>query len=152
MSCSVLQCVAVCCSVLQRGAAWCSMLQYVAVCCSRDEDMPDIMGWLEKAEYLRLLCFVACDTQPLISVGRELGDALNIVAPRFKTSKTLALRAKHKLALRPSDGVLMRSFPPIVARCAPTHIHVGCENKDKSIKFNTEDFRTRASSSTQRTF
>ena len=32
--CSVLQCVAVCYSVVQRGAAWCSVVQYVAVCCS----------------------------------------------------------------------------------------------------------------------
>jgi len=32
--CSVLQCVAVCCSVLQRVAACCSVLQCVAVCCS----------------------------------------------------------------------------------------------------------------------
>ena len=33
--CSVLQCVAVCCSsVLQCAAVCCSMLQYVAVCCS----------------------------------------------------------------------------------------------------------------------
>ena len=32
--CSVLQCVAVCCSVLQCGAVWCSVLQCVAVCCS----------------------------------------------------------------------------------------------------------------------
>jgi len=30
--CSVLQCVAVCCSVLQSGAVWCSVLQCVAVC------------------------------------------------------------------------------------------------------------------------
>ena len=29
---SVLQCVAVCCSVLQRVAGYCSMLQCVAVC------------------------------------------------------------------------------------------------------------------------
>jgi len=29
-----LQCVAVCCSVLQRVAACCSVLQCVAVCCS----------------------------------------------------------------------------------------------------------------------
>ena len=28
----VLQCVAVCCSMLQRGAVWCSVLQCVAVC------------------------------------------------------------------------------------------------------------------------
>jgi len=34
--CSVLQCVAVCCSVVQRGAAWYSVVQCVAVavCCS----------------------------------------------------------------------------------------------------------------------
>jgi len=31
---SVLQCVAVCCSVVHCGAVWCSMLQCVAVCCS----------------------------------------------------------------------------------------------------------------------
>ena len=31
-SCSVLQCVAVCCSVLQFGAVWCSVAQCVAVC------------------------------------------------------------------------------------------------------------------------
>jgi len=32
--CSVLQCVAVCCSVLQCVAVCCSLLQCVAVCCS----------------------------------------------------------------------------------------------------------------------
>jgi len=32
--CSVLQCVAVCCSVLQCVAVRCSVLQCVAVCCS----------------------------------------------------------------------------------------------------------------------
>jgi len=32
--CSVLQCVAVCCSALQCAAARCSVLQCVAVCCS----------------------------------------------------------------------------------------------------------------------
>jgi len=32
--CSVLQCVAVWCSVLQCVAVWCSVLQCVAVCCS----------------------------------------------------------------------------------------------------------------------
>jgi len=32
---SVLQCVAVCCSVLQCVAVCCSVLQCVAVCCSR---------------------------------------------------------------------------------------------------------------------
>jgi len=32
--CSVLQCVAVCCSVLQCVAACCSVLQCVAACCS----------------------------------------------------------------------------------------------------------------------
>ena len=32
--CSMLQCVAVCCSVLQYVAVCCSVLQYVAVCCS----------------------------------------------------------------------------------------------------------------------
>ena len=31
--CSVLQCVAVCCSVLQCVAVYCSVLQCVAVCC-----------------------------------------------------------------------------------------------------------------------
>jgi len=30
---NLLQCFAVCCSVLQRVAVWC-MLQFVAVCCS----------------------------------------------------------------------------------------------------------------------
>jgi len=33
--CSVLQCVAVCCSVLQQVAVCCSVLQCVAVCCSK---------------------------------------------------------------------------------------------------------------------
>jgi len=32
--CSVLQCVALCCSVLQCGTMYCSVLQCVAVCCS----------------------------------------------------------------------------------------------------------------------
>ena len=32
--CSVLQCVAVCCSVLQSAAVHCSVSQCVAVCCS----------------------------------------------------------------------------------------------------------------------
>ena len=31
--CSVLQCAAVCCSVLQCAAVCCSILQYAAVCC-----------------------------------------------------------------------------------------------------------------------
>jgi len=34
MCCSVLQCVAMCCSVLQCIAVCCSVLQCVAVCCS----------------------------------------------------------------------------------------------------------------------
>ena len=32
--CSVLQCVAVCCSVLRCVAVWCSVVQCVAVCCN----------------------------------------------------------------------------------------------------------------------
>jgi len=32
--CDVLQCVAACCNVLQRVAVCCSVLQCVAVCCS----------------------------------------------------------------------------------------------------------------------
>jgi len=32
--CSVLQCIAVCCSVLQCVAVCCSVLQCIAVCCS----------------------------------------------------------------------------------------------------------------------
>jgi len=29
-----MQCVAVCCSVVQHGAVWCSVVQCLAVCCS----------------------------------------------------------------------------------------------------------------------
>ena len=36
----VLQCAAVCCSVLQRDAACCSVWQCVAVCCSKSSSPP----------------------------------------------------------------------------------------------------------------
>jgi len=32
--CNVVQCIALCCTVLQFGAVWCSMLQCVAMCCT----------------------------------------------------------------------------------------------------------------------
>jgi len=45
----MLQCAAVCCSVVQRGAAWCSVLQHVAVCC-----IVLTMGWLRLVGSLKL--------------------------------------------------------------------------------------------------
>jgi len=74
--CSVLQCVAVCCSVLQRVAViavWCSMLQCVAVCCR--------VSQLEFSEAS------SCNERALLSESSELlkcvivcGSALQCVA------------------------------------------------------------------------
>jgi len=48
-----LQCVAVCCSVLERVAVCCSLLQSVAVCCSVPHKLPcrlftDVWCWFEE--------------------------------------------------------------------------------------------------------
>ena len=42
--CSVLQCASACCSVLQRVVVCCSMLQRVAVCCGHLEVSQEARG------------------------------------------------------------------------------------------------------------
>ena len=136
--CSVLQCVAVCCSVLQCVAVCCSVLQCVAVCCSVLLRVA-VCCIVLHTSLIRLLVFVCvcvCNTLQHTATHAAHCSTLQHTATRCNTLQHAATHAMHCNTLQHMQHTAKHcnTLPHTATHCNTHYLYTQAPNHPRTTR------------------